>query len=175
MLSVICVFGYSEPILTHNLVSNEAIASYPVGQENAAVSTKLRDIVDTTPASVSITETQVASLPFAVIPTKRPVFEPVKSGRPEKIERAVSATSSADVLLYDRCNPGCETRDPLVVGSAPTAVHAESAELDSSNRAVQIGTSALNGAGYVLIQTAVLPFTTLKLGRDAAIKISEVD
>jgi hypothetical protein len=175
LLSVICVFGYSGPVPTHDLVSKETIASYPVGHQTAAVSTKLRDIVDAAPAPASIAEPQEAPLPFAVTPTKRPVFEPVNSGRAEKIERSVSATSSADVLRYDRCNPGCETRDPLFVGSAPTAVDAESAELDNPNRAVEIGISALDGAGYVLIRTAALPFTTLKLGRDAVMKISEQD
>ncbi|WP_068950735.1 hypothetical protein [Pararhizobium polonicum] len=171
MLSAICVFAYSELVPTH-LVSKEAMASYPVGQEIAATSTKLRDIVDTTPAPVSISETQVVSLPFVAIPTKRPLNGLVKS---EKVERAISATSSADVLRYDRCNPHCETRDSLVAGTVPVTVHAETAELDSPNRAVEIGASALNGAGYVLTQTAALPFTTLKLGRDAVIKVSELD
>jgi hypothetical protein len=182
ILGVTYVFAYPDMIPMHNLVSREVMASFPVGQENVAASTKLRDIVDTTPATVSVIETQVASLPVAVVPTRRPVFEPVKSNGPKKINGTVSPASSSDVLRYDRCNPGCKTRDPLVVRTIsatvsplPTKISVETAEVDDTNRAVEIGASALNGAGHVLVQTVALPFTTLRLGRDAVIKIAGLD
>ncbi len=184
VLGAICMFAYSDLAPTHTPVLKEAMASYPVGQENAATATRLRGIVDTAPApmTASIAKTQVASLPYGVIPTKRPIIEPVKSGGSEKVNYGVATTNSTDAIRYDRCNPRCYTRDPLVVGTIPargsalpSTVLAETTDLESSNQAVEIGTAALNGAGFVLVQTAALPFTTLKLGRDAVIRMSEPD
>lgn len=182
MLGVISIVAYSELKPTQTPVLQEATASYPDGREAAVASTRLQDIVDIAraPMTASIAEPRAASTPYTVIPTKRPVFEGVKSGDPQKVNRLGSATTSTNVLRYDRCNPGCNTRDPLVAGTIPPRNSArpsvdpvESTDLESSSGAAQIAKTALNGAGLVLIQTATLPFTTLKFGRDAAMKMSE--
>lgn len=182
MLGAISVVAYSDPGPTHTPLLQEVTASHPDGREAVAASTRLQNIVDTAraPMTANITETQAASAPYTVIPTKRPVFEGVRSRDPEKMNRLTSATTSTKVLRYDRCNPGCNTRDPLVAGTIPPRNSArpsvgpvESTDLESSSGAAQIAKTALNGAGLVLIQTATLPFTTLKFGRDAAMKMSE--
>ncbi|MGV2052453.1 hypothetical protein ACQZ48_20430 [Agrobacterium sp. 22-209-1] len=179
LLGATCVFSYSDLVPTNGLDPKEAMASHPVDQEIVAASPKLRDVVDAAPATVHINETQVASLPYVAIPTKRPFYEHVQSGKPE---HSTSTTNSSDVVHFDRCKPSCESRDPLVVRMTPAAVQAEqatitneAAKFDSPNRAMEVGASALNGAGYLLTQTAALPFTTLRLGRDAVIKVSGLD
>lgn len=184
LLGAICIFVYSDPGRTDTAVLEEAMASYPAAPDNAVVLTKLRDIVDTTPAPIksAVTDTREAPLPYMVIPTKRPVLESVKSGGPEKAKRVTSATSAADAIHYNRCKLGCETRDPLIVGTVPVristftgTVSSETPEIDRRNGTVEIGKAALNGAGFVLIQTAALPFTALKLGRNVAVTMSELD
>ncbi|AYM84832.1 hypothetical protein G6L67_24690 [Agrobacterium tumefaciens] len=184
VLGAVCMFAYSDPGPIRTPLLQEATASHPVDKEHATIHTTLPDIVDTAPAptTANVTGTQVASLPYAVIPTKRPVIEPVKSGGSEKVNDRASTPNSTEVLRYDRCNPACDTRDPLVVGATPTksvalqpTVIPESTDLERSNQAVEIGSAVMSGAGFVLVQTAALPFTTLKLGRDAAIRMSKLD
>ncbi|MGV1901719.1 hypothetical protein ACQZ6V_15685 [Agrobacterium sp. 22-3674b3] len=184
VLGVLCMLAYSDPAPTQTPVLKEAIASYPVGWEAAAVATKLRDIIDVAPAPMmaNITETQTASIPYTVIPTKRPVFETSKPSGAGRANPVISTSSSAKVSRYDRCNPSCETRYPLVVGTIPPKNSAlspdsgaEITEIGRSNQAVKVGTAVFNGAGFVLVQTAALPFTRLKLGRDAITKLSELD
>jgi hypothetical protein len=160
----------------NGLDAKGAMASTPVERETVAPSTKLRDVADT--ATVGVSETQAASLPYVAIPTKRPFYEPVQPGKPD---RSTSTASSSDIVRFDKCKPDCETRDPLFVGTPTAAIHTEStiitetAEFESPNPAMEVGASALNGAGYVLIRTAALPFTTLRLGRDAVVKVSGLD
>ncbi|KAA3497950.1 hypothetical protein DXM27_24740 [Rhizobium rhizogenes] len=179
MLGAICVFAYSDLIPASGTDTKRAMASTSVGHEIAAPSTVLRDVVDIAPAISGINETQVASLPYVAIPTKRPLYEPVQSGKPD---RSTSTTRSSDVVRFDKCKPSCETRDPLVVGTTSAsvpdetaAVLTEPAKFESHNTAMDVGASALNGAGYVLTQTAALPLTTLRLGRDAVLKVSRLD
>ncbi|WP_281038752.1 MULTISPECIES: hypothetical protein [unclassified Rhizobium] len=156
----------------NGLDAKEEMASTPVEREIVAPSTRLRDVVNTAPATNGISETQVASLPHVAIPTKRPLHEPVQFGKPD---RSTSTASSSDVLRFDQCKPVCETRDPLVVGTTSAAVPTEATEFESQDPLREAGASALNGAGYVLTQTAALPFTALRLGRDAVIKASGLD
>lgn len=178
MLGAICVFAYSDLIPAVGADAKTTMASTHVKHEVAAPSTVLRDVVDTAPAISGISETQVASLPYVAIPTKRPLYEQVHS---RKSDHSTATTSSSDVVRFDKCKPSCETRDPLVVGTTPASVPEEPAtvltelEVESPNMAIDVGTSALNGAGYVLTQTAALPFTTLRLGRDAVLKVSGLD
>ncbi|UXT20450.1 hypothetical protein FY140_06870 [Agrobacterium tumefaciens] len=179
LLGAICVFAYGNLIPANGLDAKEALASTPVAREIVTPSTKLRDVADTATATVGISETQAASLPYVAIPTKRPFYEPARSGKPD---RSTSTTSASDVVRFGKCKPGCDTRDPLVVGTTPAAVHTEpaailteTAEFENPNPAMEVGASVLYGAGYVLTQTAALPFTTLRLGRDAVVKVSGLD
>ncbi|KJF72550.1 hypothetical protein [Agrobacterium arsenijevicii] len=172
LLGAICVFAYGDLTPANGLDAKEEMASTPLVWEIVAPSTRLRDIVNTAPATNGISETQVASLPHVAIPTKRPLYEPVQSGKPD---RSTSTASSSDVMRFDQCKPVCETQDPLVVGTTPAAVPTEATEFESQNPLREAGASALSGAGYVLTQTAALPFTALRLGRDAVIKVSGLD
>lgn len=181
MLGAICMFASGDQGQKHNPSLKEATASDSAGRE-AVVSTKLQDIVDTAsaPMSASVTDTPTASIPYTAVPTKRPSFERVKSGSSDKVNRVVSNTTLAEVRRYDQCSPSCETRDPLIVSTTPprnselsSDILTETTDLERSNQAVEIGTAALNGAGFVLVQTAALPFTALKLGRDAVTDVSQ--
>ncbi|NTA83996.1 MULTISPECIES: hypothetical protein [Rhizobium/Agrobacterium group] len=179
MLGTICVFAYSDLIPASGTDAKRAMTSTSVEREIAGPSTVLPDVIDTAPAISGISETQVASLPYVAIPTKRPLYEPVQTG---KTGSSTSTTDTSVVRHFDKCSPGCETRDPLVVGTTPELVPLESAavltepeKFESPNAAMEVGASALNGAGYVLTQTAALPLTTLRLGRDAVLKVSGLD
>lgn len=162
----------------HATVFNEAMTSYPARQESATVSTKLQDVVDIAPEQIGGDEIQPSLPMYSVIPTKRPYLANTKSQGSGLTDHGVSAMSAASVVHYDRCSPHCETRDPLVVGTVPTIATAtnpaspEGMETEPTSKAVEVGKAVINGAGFVLVQTAALPFTTLKLGRDAMIKIS---
>jgi hypothetical protein len=139
---------------------------------------KLRGGAAMTPASSDISDPQVASQPHVVIPKKRPSQERIQAG---ELVGSTSTTNSSDGLHFDACMPGCETRDRLVVGKTPAAgetnpavARAEGAEMDDRDTASEIGISALNGAAYVLTQTAALPLTALKLGRNAVVDVSRL-
>ncbi|WP_421359017.1 MULTISPECIES: hypothetical protein [Agrobacterium] len=182
VLGTICMFAYSDLGPTHVTVPEKAMVSYPGGPETVSVPTALRDIVDAAPLLKPVSKTQFASQPYTVIPTKRPVIEPVKSGRVEKVNYAAATKNSIQVTRYDRCDPACDTRDPLVVGSIspgghamPSAIAAEKTDAERPSQAVEIGAAMVNGAGFVLVQTAALPFTTLKFGRDAARGMAKLD
>lgn len=184
VLATVCVFAYANLPSTNAQVVTEAVASYPVGQEKVVPSSTLRDIVDTTPATVMVSEaaTEAVSPAFTVVPTKRPVYAAAKSGGTEAITSLGAIGQAGDDTRYDRCSPRCESQDPLLRGKVvntpiprPDTVDPRTAELQDGNRAAEFGPAALNGAGYVLVQTAALPFTTLKLGRDAVVSLSERD
>ncbi|MBO0144651.1 hypothetical protein JZX87_26210 [Agrobacterium sp. Ap1] len=184
VLATVCAFAYGNLPSTNAPVATDAVASYPVGQEKVVPSSTLRDIVDTTPPTMMVSEaaTEAVSPAFTVVPTKRPVYAAAKSGGTEAINSVGVIGQAGDVTRYDRCSPRCESRDPLLGGKVvttapplPNTVETRTSEPEDGNRAAEFGTAALNGAGYVLVQTAALPFTTLKLGRDAVVSLSEWD
>ncbi|MQB27860.1 hypothetical protein DXT95_23130 [Agrobacterium tumefaciens] len=175
LLAVISSFAYTGLVSTPNVGTKVAKVGWPVGQELAAATTRPRDSVDIALVTPNTNETEVAAPPFVAIPTKRPTPEAAKAKEIRKLDRSASKTSSADVLPYDRCNPICETRDPLIIGALPAAFQGESGALDTPTPAAKLGASTLNGAGYVLARTAALPFTTLRLGRDVLIKTVDLE
>ncbi|XUY29877.1 hypothetical protein RMR21_023230 (plasmid) [Agrobacterium sp. rho-8.1] len=184
VLATVCVFAYSNFPSSNAQVATDAVASYPVGQEKVVPSSTLQDIVDTTPPTVMVNEavTEAGPPAFTVVPTKRPVYAAARSKETEAIPSVEAIVQAGGVAHYDRCSPRCESQDPLLADKIfntapprPDTVERRTAELEDGNRTSEFGTAALNGAGYVLIQTAALPFTTLELGRDAVVSMAERD
>ena len=183
LLSAVCLFAYGHIGSTLSPGPDQAMASYPVDRDAALGSTKLRDMVDITPLpqKISVTEAHASVRAYAVIPTKRPIAAEAKSTIPERTRHPASASNPSDVVHFDQCKQGCESEDPLAVSTVrdvstvPDVIASETAGVQRPNEAVAIGRAAVNGAGFVLVETAALPFTTLKLGRDAAMAISGMD
>ncbi|MQB07908.1 hypothetical protein DXT91_28105 [Agrobacterium tumefaciens] len=182
-LGAVCIFAYSGLGSPFVAVPDQAMASYPVGEETELGSTKLRDVVNTMPLQekISVTEARVAVPAYAVIPTKRPIATEADPITPKKARHSSFKSNPSDVVHFDQCRQGCESRDPLVVGTVrelstvPDVVSSETTGAQRPNKALEIGKAAINGAGFVLVETASLPFTTLKLGRNAAMAISGMD
>lgn len=181
MLSTAIVFGYGDLESTHKQVFTETVASTTVREEAAK---NLRDVLAsaTARASVSPADTQIASFAYTVTPTRCPHFQTGKPSGSLKSIDASSAMNAADTVHFDKCVPGCETRDPLIVGAvhetSPVLVPEGLAELPaphSSSPALEVGQAALKGAGFVLVQTAALPFTTVKFGHDAVMAVAQPD
>ncbi|QCJ01065.1 hypothetical protein [Agrobacterium larrymoorei] len=181
LLGATCMLANGDLSSRHATVLNEAMASYPAPQESAKVSTKFQHVEDVTLRQLGGADTQPVLPTYSVVPIRRPANANMKPRGSGQTDQRVSALNAASVLRYDRCAPDCETRDTLVVGTVPTisaAPHSASyqnMETEPTNKAVEVGKAAINGAGFVLVQTAALPFKTLKLGRDAVIKLSEMD
>ncbi|KAA3509141.1 hypothetical protein [Agrobacterium rosae] len=183
LLGSIGMLWYGNLGPAHTTVFEEAMASRPVRQVSKVVSTNLREVRDvaSVPVSASKAEPQKDTLPYSVIPTKRPTSATIKSGGSQATGK-FSTANSAKVVRYDRCQPKCETQDPLIVGTIRPVVYvptstgdAETIVSERTDKTRDIGAAAMNSAGMVLFQTATLPFTAVKFGRDALIKTADLD
>lgn len=175
LIVLACAFTYVDLGPTQNLVRGDVNAAHPTGEERVTASTRLQTIVDTAPPPIRVSEIQAAPLAFSVVPIRRPLDAPVKTQKAYIRDSIASAAKPTNVLRYNQCNLGCETRDSLIVNTIPPTLQPEGPELETPNRALELGSSVLHVAGSVLGQTAALPFTTLRLGRDALAGISELE
>ncbi|CUX06905.1 conserved hypothetical protein [Agrobacterium fabacearum S56] len=183
LLGSVIMLWYGNLGPAHTPVFEEAMASTPIRQVNIGGSTNLRALRDvaSVPVPASKAEPQIDSLPYSVVPTKRPTSETIKSGR-SKATGEFSTVNSAKVVRYDRCQPKCETQDPLIVGTIRPVVYvptstgvAETIVSERTDETRDIGAAAMTSAGMVLFQTATLPFTAVKFGRDALLKTTDLD
>ncbi|MBE1439490.1 hypothetical protein H4S14_003255 [Agrobacterium vitis] len=163
----------------------DTLTSDLLHQKDAGMSTELQDSLDATPVpapvTLSKTETPETPLAYTVIPTKRPVLENGKSVQSKRMDQ-ISATNRADAIRYDQCKPECDISNRRIVVTAlakktasPSQFPVETTDFKSINQTSEIGAAVLNGAGVVLAQTIALPFTTLKLGRDAVSRVSDMN
>ena len=73
--------------------------------------------------------------------------------------------ASSDVLLFDRCLPECETRDPMIAGYPVESDHGPLQLQESDDQAANPGFSPLKDATYVVSRVADASGAALKGGR----------
>lgn len=130
--------------------------------------------VDASSAFGNVVESDIPPPTAVVVPIRRPVHQPLVARKAEGANAALTMLP-AGVVRFDRCNPECETRDPLVIGSQPTEFTPKDVALNMRTDEHGSNLSALRGAGYVLDRAAALPFTALKMGRDVIGKIAGLE
>ncbi|MBP1860445.1 hypothetical protein [Rhizobium herbae] len=138
--------------------------------------TKLQAAVDASPA-FQVALAMKPDLPATAIPSMKPVSSPRRAISHADIKKAaVETTMPSGVLRFDRCQPQCETHDPLIVGYTAPRQYSEEAPLIAHNGDDEgFNLSPLQGARYIFARTAELPRSALRRGREVLDSIVRAD
>jgi len=135
-----------------------------------------RPAIDQSPV-FETADTVMPALPPAATPAVKPMPKPMPSPRLAANGRMdAKAKPPADVMRFDRCSPQCETGDPLIVGApAPSFPMTEVARVERIDDSAGFTFSPMDGARFILNQTATAPRTALRKGREVIGRIVGYD
>ncbi|NTI26910.1 hypothetical protein G6M87_32365 (plasmid) [Rhizobium rhizogenes] len=174
VLGLVCSFFFEQQFPKSDLVPTDQLKAVTATREQFGEHrAEIQKAADASAIS-AIVEMDIASAPVVAVPSKRPVRDELIADKAREADGA-GAAMPADVIRFDRCSPKCETRDPLIIGSAPHMPPPENVASNLDTDEQEPSSSALQGAGYVLGGTASLPFTALRLGRHAVGGITGVE